>query len=133
MRETHKHLDKYRKTHPTMGSSEPGASYGYFRMRVDGAVLDVISSGKRHALDGLSAWEHVSVSIFPHAKRLPTWKEMCAVKNLFWAPDETVVQFHPPETEYVSIAEVLHLWKPPYNLSLPPTLALAPLVTGSSF
>lgn len=131
MRATHKHLDGYRKEHFQKGSSPLGASYGYFRVRHNKSVLQILSSGKRHELDGGGSWEHVSVSIYPRVDRLPTWEEMCFVKDLFWGPEETVVQFHPPESQYVSMGQVLHLWKPPYGLELPPTCALGPVVTGS--
>jgi hypothetical protein len=56
------------------------------------------------------SWEHVSVSVM---HRLPNWDEMCYVKNLFWDEEETVIQFHPPKSEYVNChANCLHLWKP---------------------
>lgn len=55
------------------------------------------------------AWEHVSVS----ASTVPTWGEMCWVKSLFWEPEEVVIQYHPPESQYVNVhGRVLHLWKP---------------------
>ena len=55
-------------------------------------------------------WEHVSVS-FNH--RCPTWEEMCEIKNLFFHPDEVVVQYHPAESEYVNTHPYcLHLWRP---------------------
>lgn len=126
MRANGKHLDNYRKIHPTLGASLFGSLYGYFRIRQVDSVLAIISSGERHGDEDVAAWEHVSVSVYPSAKRLPTWDEMAHVKDLFWAPDETVVQFHPPESEYVNVHQVLHLWKPPYRLELPPTIALAP-------
>lgn len=130
MRPNGKHLDPYRKIHPMMGPSPFGALYGYFRIKSSfGFVLAIISSGERHG-EGLEAWEHVSVSVYPKAKFLPTWEHMCEVKDMFWRPDETVVQFHPPESEYVNVYDCLHLWKPPYDLALPPTIALAPVVTG---
>lgn len=54
-------------------------------------------------------WEHVSVST---RRRCPNWPEMCFVKSLFWKPDETVVQFHPPESDYVNNhAYCLHLFR----------------------
>jgi len=54
-------------------------------------------------------WEHVSVSL---ASRCPSWNEMCYVKELFWKPEECVVQFHPPEVDYVNIHPfVLHMWR----------------------
>lgn len=57
-----------------------------------------------------NGWEHVSVSF---EKRVPTWDEMCKIKELFWNDDETVVQFHPKKSEYVNIHPYcLHLWKP---------------------
>lgn len=68
----------------------------------------------------LPAWEHVSVSLqrisnsgnaYPE-KRCPTWEEMCLVKELFWTDDDTVIQFHPKASEYVSQHPfVLHLWR----------------------
>ena len=63
--------------------------------------------------DGISGprFEHVSVSVDGQA-RLPTWDEMNLVKDLFWLPEETVVQFHPKKSEYVNANPlVLHLWK----------------------
>lgn len=108
-----------------------GAMHGYFRHRIDDAVLAIISSGER--LDGnvgLEAWEHVSVSLFNqrdakgNPARLPTWDEMCAVKEMFWTADETVIQFHPAQDKYVNAFDCLHLWKPPYSLELPPRIAL---------
>ena len=129
MRPNGKHLDKYRKVHPKMGPSERGSLYGYFRLPSERAVLNVISSGEKHGA-GIAAWEHVSVSIYQKAKWLPSWEEMCLVKDLFWRPDETICQFHPAESEYVNAYQVLHLWKPPYELALPATITMAPYVTG---
>ena len=56
-------------------------------------------------------WEHVSVTV-NGKNRCPTWEEMCFVKNKFWEKEETVVQYHPPESEYVNNHPYcLHLWK----------------------
>lgn len=62
--------------------------------------------------DGMD-WEHVSVHIVEYGKqRIPTWAEMCAIKDIFWKPEECVVQFHPPQSKYVNNhPHVLHLWK----------------------
>lgn len=63
-------------------------------------------------------WEHVSITIqttIPKRKveRCPTWEEMCFVKNYFWEKDEVVIQYHPAESDYVSMHPYcLHLWKP---------------------
>lgn len=54
-------------------------------------------------------WEHVSVST---KKRCPTWNEMCLFKDIFWAPDEACVQFHPPRSQYVNVHPFcLHIWR----------------------
>lgn len=55
-------------------------------------------------------WEHVSVELY--ARRLPTWEEMCYVKDLFWNDEEEVVQIHPKKSQYVNMTEALHLWRP---------------------
>ena len=54
-------------------------------------------------------WEHVSVSM---PKRCLTWDEMCFIKKQFWGPEDTVIQIHPPESEYVNNHKyTLHLWR----------------------
>ena len=97
--------------------SPPGALWGAFRVlgpnRKD---LLILSSGERHDLNG--GWEHVSVSC---SNRCPNWPEMAFVKDLFWGPDECVVQYHPPEKDYVNNHPgVLHLWKAPVVMPMPP-------------
>ncbi len=64
-------------------------------------------------------WDHVSVS---NPQRCPTWEEMCFVKRVFFRDDETVIQYHPPEAEYVNRHNFcLHLWRPQYaELPMPP-------------
>lgn len=54
-------------------------------------------------------WDHVSVS---YRKRVPTWEEMCKIKDIFFEEEETVVQFHPKKSEYKNLCETcLHLWR----------------------
>ena len=77
------------------------------------------------ASDG-EGWEHVSVTIRDEKKKIkrtPTWAEMCKIKDIFWSEDETVIQYHPPKSEYVNNHKhCLHLWKPMgYEIPLPPT------------
>lgn len=55
-------------------------------------------------------WEHVSVSL---PTRTPTWKEMNWIKDLFWGPEDCVIQYHPPKSEYINYhSHCLHLWRP---------------------
>lgn len=53
--------------------------------------------------------EHVSVQLY---KRIPTWDEMCEIKDIFWDEEEMVVQIHPKKSQYVNITDALHLWRP---------------------
>lgn len=55
-------------------------------------------------------WEHVSVS--PYRGKLPTWDDMCEIKDIFWEDEEAVIQIHPKKSEYVNILDnCLHLWR----------------------
>lgn len=56
-------------------------------------------------------WDHVSVAPL-RLKNMPTWDMMCKVKNVFFKPDEAVIQIHPPEDQYVNNKpNCLHLWR----------------------
>ena len=67
-------------------------------------------------------WEHVSVAPVKRNK-IPTWEQMCAVKDVFFKDDEAVIQIHPPKAEYVNMmTNCLHLWRPiSKRLVLPPS------------
>jgi len=69
--------------------------------------VDECQNGKR---------EHVSVSLKNSNKTLPTWKDMCRIKDIFWNGDEEVHQIHPKAEQYVhgvgDTENVLHLWRP---------------------
>jgi hypothetical protein len=80
---------------------------GAFRLTspATGHLLNVIAS------DG-GGWEHVSVSIVG-SDQTPTWGDMAHVKDLFWEPQDAVMQLHPPHSEYVNNHHgCLHLWRP---------------------
>lgn len=54
-------------------------------------------------------WEHVSVST---PARCPSWVEMTTIKDLFWLPEETVLQLHVPVADHVNFHPyTLHLWR----------------------
>jgi len=76
-------------------------------------------------------WEHVSVST-PVRQRMPTWADMCFIKDLFWDEEETVVtvvQCHPSKSDYVNChPNCLHLWKPVgTELPRPPSMMVGPV------
>ena len=86
-------------------ASLPGDSYGAF-MIFGPCGCDL----KLLVYDGEEdGWEHVSVST---ERRIPNWLEMAFVKDLCWAPEECVVQYHPPKSDYINCHPfVLHLWR----------------------
>lgn len=61
-------------------------------------------------------WQHVSITLSSterKVERCPTWEEMCYIKSIFWHDEETVMQLHPPKSEWVNNHNYcLHLWKP---------------------
>lgn len=77
-------------------------------------------------------WEHLSVTIRTRTTKLltklvertPTWAEMCFLKDVFWSPDECVVQFHPPKINHISNHDFcLHLWRSAdHEFPVPPSI-----------
>ncbi len=54
--------------------------------------------------------EHVSISSVTGDK-LPTWDEMCDLKETFWEDEEECIQIHPKKSEYVNLkSNCLHIW-----------------------
>lgn len=44
---------------------------------------------------------------------IPTWDDMCVLKDIFFDDEEEVYQIHPKKSEYVNLSEnCLHLWEP---------------------
>lgn len=69
-----------------------------------------------------AGWEHVSVR--PEKSRImPSWDDMCMVKDMFWNDNEAVIQIHPPKDQYVNnMGNCLHLWRCTYkDMVLPPS------------
>lgn len=106
-------IEKYRVRRGDMATA-PGLRYGKFiAPSPRGGKLVII------ATDGIGAsypneWEHVSVTSYDMRwkRRMPTWEEMCWVKDQFWSADEWVMQFHPAEEAYVNnVSNCLHLWR----------------------
>lgn len=87
---------------------------GIFKVFVNGRSFRVIAS------DG-GGWEHVSVSPCNRKRQnCPTWEEMCAIKDMFFEPEECVMQLHPPKSDYVNMHPYcLHLWKPTGGTEIP--------------
>ena len=76
-------------------------------------VIETGKHGKKYRIFAIASdgegWEHVSVSL---PGRCPNWREMCAIKALFWDDNDFVIQIHPTVDEYVNNHPYcLHLWR----------------------
>lgn len=108
--------------------SKRGDRSGAFLFRLNGLQFKVIiSDGSDWHLAGLTGppWEHVSVST---ERRCPTWEEMTHFRNLFFEPEETVVQFHVPAEDHRNFHPFcLHLWRlVKGTFPRPPGITVAP-------
>lgn len=103
--------------------SSYGPTGAFYLMGPCGLHLAIMASA---AIDPIvKGWEHVSVST---KRRVPNWEEMCWVRDLFWDEEETVVQFHPPKSQYVNFHPYcLHLWRDTINgHRLPDSMLVGP-------
>ena len=91
--------EQFRVRSGPAASTEKDGNNGQFRVK----GMFVVAS------DGLG-WEHVSVSTTGYT---PTWSDMCKIKDIFWDPEDLVVQFHPRKSRYVNNHPFcLHMWRP---------------------
>ena len=100
------YLDRMRKYNPLYGTS--GDKYnGCFEVKIKDRAFYVVASNG-------GGWDHVSVSRKNgKSKACPTWEEMCAIKDMFFEPEECVVEYHPAKSDYINDYEYcLHLWRP---------------------
>jgi hypothetical protein len=118
--------EQYRKTKGKLASDVSYGRNGAFMIPHPKTqrVLRVIASDET-PLPNEPRWEHVSVSL---PDRTPIWEEMCFIKNLFWDDEDCVIQFHPPNSEYVNCHPYcLHLWRcPDVAILLPPSIMVGP-------
>lgn len=69
---------------------------------IDKALHFIFSNG--------CGFEHLSVST---PVKIPTWEQMCFMKDIFWRDDEICMQLHPKKEQYVNNMQYcLHIWKP---------------------
>jgi len=105
-----------KEQHALLGSDESYGNNGFFIFEWKGYQISCQASDSskldEEQIKQLGGqWEHVSVSI--NRQRTPSWDVMCLVKALFWDEEDTVIQYHPPKSEYINMHPyVLHLWRP---------------------
>lgn len=96
-------LDRYRVDIFNDGCLGQNEHNGAFKIKIKGEEYMIIAS------NGMG-WEHVSVS---HKNKIPSWRTMTAVKELFFEAEEVVMQLHPKQSEYINQHPYcLHLWRP---------------------
>lgn len=76
-----------------------------FRKIGDRKGLSVLAS-ESETEDG-ARWVHLSVSV---KRGFPGWRAMAEVKAAFLPPESYAVQVFPPESLFVDIADVFHIW-----------------------
>ena len=111
-------LNKHRVDYGPLKASPTHGCNGAFEFSVDRYPVRVIASDGTY---GGIGWKHVSVSI-RGSRKPPPWEVMCRIKDLFWEPEEPVMQLHPPHSRYVNNHPgCLHLWQPlKESIPLPP-------------
>src|SRR4029453_13437329 len=91
--------------HPTLGSTYRVGNNGAFRLESPDPgweLWTIASDGTDAASPEGAGWEHVSVHAWngKGRSRIPNWREMCFVKDLFWDPEDVVMQLHPARSQY---------------------------------
>lgn len=108
---------------PKYCSDDSWGFNGMFRLPLHSETVRCVASDGTDFAEDKWKWQHVSVSI-EYDKRPPKWNIMCWVKDLFWEPEDWVVQFHPAKSQYVNYHPgCLHLWRP-LKEHLPTPLAI---------
>jgi len=136
-----KKLSQYRVTEGPLRSNHGFGNNGAFRLPVslgpgDKVTLLAADHSKPFfiiwaIISDMDNWDHVSAHVqqlpscgvarthMTEERRTPTWAEMCFVKDLFFDPEETVMQLHPKASKYINChPHVLHLWRC-HNRSIP--------------
>lgn len=95
-----------------MGTTEKDGNNGVFHIHFGPMAFAYCIASDGGYED--NEWEHVSVTVHNRGKIvMPTWEQMCKIKDMFWGEDDTVVQYHPAKKDYVNRhPKCLHLWKP---------------------
>ncbi len=115
-------VEKYRRSKAgLLSSSVLNGNNGIFVIPRNGVRLLCVVSDQL-------GWDHISVTVktkkMTQIKRCPTWDELSFLKDLFFEPEEVVVQLHVPDADHISVHDYcLHLWrKQGQEHPLPPSL-----------
>jgi hypothetical protein len=96
-------IEKYRLLTDPASVLCRGTNTGSFLVHFKAYQLKVIACD-------LCGWDHVSVSL---SSRVPSYEEMCFIKDLFFRDDEVAMQLHVAKADHINTNKnVLHLWRP---------------------
>lgn len=103
-----KNLDaynEYRIIHPFFPEEIGDEHNGFFFMNILGRNFYI---GASVSSDGL---QHVSVSAPGEGRIVPTYEEICEIRNKFFEPSEPVIHFFHSDSKDINLNEkCLHLW-----------------------
>lgn len=100
-----------------MATTEADGCNGAWRIKLKGQASTVNATVITSNGEG---WEHLSVVL---ERGLPTWDMMQQLKELFWEPEDCVIQIHAPRSQHVNNhSRCLHLWRcTKYSMPMPET------------
>ena len=102
-------LDRYRTECPLPYDRDPSKG-GAFKVQTKRRSFLALASVDDDGHGG--KLEHISIS-HRNEKVYPTWDELCEIKDMFFLPEETCVQFFPKKSEYVNLRKnCFHIWRP---------------------
>jgi hypothetical protein len=97
--------NKYRIVHPFFPEGIGDEHNGFFFMDILGRNFYIGASVSR---DGL---QHISVSAPGKERIVPTYEEICEIRNKFFEPSEQVIHFFHVDSKDINLNEkCLHLW-----------------------
>lgn len=104
-------LERYPSIIPLLEQAKKYGKCGCFKVYACGSWFRVLADVENHKPFGLV--EHISITpLDKKRKTVPTWKEMCTIKDIFFYDEEECFQYFPRKSEYVNISEYcMHLWR----------------------
>ena len=85
-----------------------GVLLGFVILQKSGKPLDyslIIDDNK------VGRIEHASINCLVH-NHLPTWEELCELKDIVWFDEEECYQVFPKKSQYVNFAKnCMHIWR----------------------
>ena len=99
-----KTIDEIKQDKQVIAYAKAMFGFDAFKVKVFGNIYNVIASIENHQ-------EHISITL-DGKKRIPTWEEMKAIKDIFFNDEEECYQVFPKKSEYVNLHPYcMHIWR----------------------